>query len=114
MRSPYSAIGDLHISLGNPWISAEQDPHFAALQFHLTARSDARLAWTHSTASRTTIPSRTGTEYEISSPPPASPRQIRSSSSEICIIRVPPACTARRRAAPPQPDRQAVVDAVAA
>src|ERR1700694_4527580 len=66
---------------GKPWISAEQDPHFAALQFHRTARSAARLAWTHSTASRTTMPSRTGTRYETSSPPLVLPRQILKSRS---------------------------------
>src|SRR5262249_47533214 len=31
----------MHISLGLPLISAEQEPHFPALQFHRTARSFA-------------------------------------------------------------------------
>src|SRR4030095_16582355 len=47
----------MHISFGLPLISAEQDPHFPALQFHLTARSFACSAWILCTASNTTIPS---------------------------------------------------------
>src|ERR1700682_2501920 len=58
---PYSAIGVLHMRREKPSISAEHEPHLAALQFQRTARSDAALACTHSTASRTTMPSRTGT-----------------------------------------------------
>ena len=58
---PYSVIGVLHMRRGKPWISAEHEPHLAALQFHRTARSAAMFACTHSTASSTTIPSRTGT-----------------------------------------------------
>src|ERR1700730_2872249 len=79
---PYSAIGVLHIRRGKPSISAEQDPHLAALQFQRTARSEAMLACTQSTASRTTMPSRTGTRYDTSPPPLASPRQILRSRLE--------------------------------
>src|SRR4029077_16757601 len=67
---------------GKPCTSAEQEPHFAALQFQRTARSGAMFACTQSTASRTTIPSRTGTRYEAKSPPFTSPRQILRSSFE--------------------------------
>src|SRR5678816_2672418 len=35
----------MHISLGMPLISAEQDPHLPALQFQRTARSFACVAW---------------------------------------------------------------------
>src|SRR5271167_4233101 len=35
----------MHIKRGMPLISAEQEPHFPALQFHLTARSFACFAW---------------------------------------------------------------------
>jgi hypothetical protein len=40
-----SFIRVMHISRGFPLISAEQDPHFPALQFHLTPRSLACSAW---------------------------------------------------------------------
>ena len=50
----------MHISLGMPLISAEQEPHLPALQFQRTARSLACSAWIWWTASRTTIPSETG------------------------------------------------------
>jgi hypothetical protein len=59
--SPYSATGLLHIRRGKPLISAEQEPHLAALQFQRTARSGAAFCCTQSTASSTTIPSRIGT-----------------------------------------------------
>ena len=35
----------MHISFGMPLISAEQEPHFPALQFQRTARSTACSAW---------------------------------------------------------------------
>src|SRR5579864_6317707 len=83
--APYSVMGVLHIKRGKPLISAEHDPHLAALQFHLTARSDAMLACTHRTASSTTMPSRTGTRYETTSPPLESPRHMFRSRFEISI-----------------------------
>src|SRR4030095_16832067 len=46
----------IHISLGLPLISAEQEPHLPALQFHLAAMSFAWSAWIRWMASRTTIP----------------------------------------------------------
>ena len=49
----------MHISLGMPLISAEQEPHFPALQFQRTARSPACSAWIWWTASSTTMPSST-------------------------------------------------------
>src|SRR5262245_41501131 len=52
---------DLHIRLGRPLTSALHEPHFAALQFQRTARSGASWAWIQWSASRTTIPSSTGT-----------------------------------------------------
>ena len=51
----------MHINFGLPLISAPQDPHLPALQFHRTARSLACVAWRRCTASRTTSPSSTGT-----------------------------------------------------
>ena len=35
----------MHINFGIPFISAEHDPHFPALQFHRTAMSPACSAW---------------------------------------------------------------------
>ena len=35
----------MHMSLGVPFTSAEQEPHLPALQFHRTARSLACSAW---------------------------------------------------------------------
>src|SRR3982074_173995 len=46
----------MHISRGLPLISAEQDPHFPALQFQRTARSPACVAWIWWIASGTTPP----------------------------------------------------------
>src|SRR5712664_4239500 len=63
----------MHISLGRPLISAEQEPHFPALQFQRTARSGACSAWILWTASRTTIPSPASTTYSLSYPPPPHP-----------------------------------------
>src|ERR1700680_1609973 len=107
MLPPYSAIGVLHIRRGNPWISAEHDPHLAALQFQRTARSEAMLACTQRTASSTTIPSRTGTVYDTRAPPLASPRQILSSRLLGSITRSPPACTSRRSGAAHRRDGEA-------
>src|SRR6267143_6338461 len=69
----------MHISLGRPLISAEQEPHFPALQFQRTARSGACSAWILWTASSTTIPSPASTVYSLSSPwsRPRAPRKIR-------------------------------------
>ena len=47
----------MHMSLGTPLISAEQEPHLPALQFQRTARSLAWVAWILWTTSRTTRPS---------------------------------------------------------
>ena len=47
----------MHISLGMPLISAEQEPHLPALQFQRQARSLAASAWILWTASSTTMPS---------------------------------------------------------
>src|SRR5262245_26037729 len=66
----------MHMRLGLPLTSAEQDPHFPALQFQRTARSGAWRACTSSTASRTTIPVATSVVYSCSAPPRAPPRQI--------------------------------------
>ena len=35
----------LQVSRGRPFTSAEQEPHFPALQFQRTARSGARWPW---------------------------------------------------------------------
>src|SRR5262249_34693720 len=43
------------------------------------------LAWIHSTASRTTMPSRTGTRYGTISPPAASPLKMLTSTWETSI-----------------------------
>jgi hypothetical protein len=53
----------LHIRRGRPFTSPLHEPHLAALQFHLTARSGALFAWIQCRPSRTTIPSSTGTSY---------------------------------------------------
>ena len=47
----------MHMSLGMPFTSAEQEPHLPALQFQRTARSFACVAWILWTTSRTTRPS---------------------------------------------------------
>src|ERR1700759_4139686 len=49
----------MHIRRGLPLISAEQDPHFPALQFQRTAKSGAYLAWIWWMASSTSIPGTT-------------------------------------------------------
>jgi hypothetical protein len=64
-----SLIRVMHISLGRPLISAEHDPHFPALQFHLKAKSLACSACIWSTASSTTIPSVISVWYSLNSPP---------------------------------------------
>ena len=51
----------LQVRLGRPSTSALHEPHFAALQFQRTARSGASWPWIQCRASRTTIPSSTGT-----------------------------------------------------
>ena len=51
----------MHMSRGFPLISAEQDPHFPALQFHRTARSPDWVAWIRWMMSSTTSPSLTST-----------------------------------------------------
>ena len=49
----------MHMSLGMPFTSAEQEPHLPALQFQRTARSLACSAWIWWIASSTTIPGAT-------------------------------------------------------
>src|SRR6185503_7555193 len=66
----------MHMSLGEPLISAEHEPHFPALQFQRTARSLACFAWISCTASSTTIPSTTSVVKSTNCPVPPSPRQI--------------------------------------
>src|SRR5688500_10075334 len=66
----------MHISFGMPLSSAEQDPHFPALQFQRTARSLALSAWIWCTASSTTIPSVTSVLYSRNSPPEEVDRQM--------------------------------------
>ena len=51
----------LQVRLGRPSTSALHEPHLAALQFQRTARSGAAWPWIQWSASRTTIPSSTGT-----------------------------------------------------
>ena len=51
----------MHMRRGLPFTSALHDPHRPALQFHRQARSLAWCACTQWTASRTTIPSSSGT-----------------------------------------------------
>ena len=48
-------------SRGRPLISIEQDPHLPALQFHRSARSEAWVACSRCSTSRTTSPSLTST-----------------------------------------------------
>ena len=67
----------MHISLGLPLISAEQEPHLPALQFQRTARSPAWVAWTRWMASSTTSPLSTSTSKSWRSPPDLSPRHSR-------------------------------------
>ncbi len=62
---------------GRPLISALQEPHLPALQFHRTARSPAWVACRRWMMSRTTSPSFTSTVKSCISPPATSPRQIR-------------------------------------
>src|SRR5881628_970197 len=68
----------MHMRRGLPLISAEQEPHFPALQFQRTARSGACSAWILWTASSTTMPSPASTAYSRRSPEPFVPRKIRS------------------------------------
>ena len=58
----------LHVRLGRPLTSALHEPHLAALQFQRTARSGASWAWIQWSASRTTIPSSTGTSNSSNVP----------------------------------------------
>jgi hypothetical protein len=51
----------MHSSRGLPLISALQEPHLPALQFHRTARSPVWVACSRWMASRTTSPSSTST-----------------------------------------------------
>src|SRR5947208_3587765 len=64
----------MHISFGMPLISAEQEPHLPALQFHRTAMSGAWVACSRWITSSTTSPSFTSTVKSCRSPPSASPR----------------------------------------
>src|SRR5258706_9405621 len=58
----------LQVRLGRPLTSALHEPHLAALQFQRTARSGASCAWIQWRASRTTIPSSTGTSNSANVP----------------------------------------------
>jgi len=51
----------MQLRRGIPLISIEQEPHLPALQFHRMARSDACVAWSLCSTSRTTSPSLTST-----------------------------------------------------
>ena len=51
----------MQLSRGMPLISIEHEPHLPALQFHRTARSDAWVACSRCSTSRTTSPSLTST-----------------------------------------------------
>jgi len=67
----------MHMSLGTPLTSAEQEPHLPALQFQRTARSFACVAWILWTTSSTTRPSVISVVYSTNFPPPLpSVRQI--------------------------------------
>ena len=59
----------MHMSLGIPLTSAEQEPHLPALQFQRTARSPACSAWILCTTSRTTMPSSYSVSYVSNDPP---------------------------------------------
>ena len=59
LSSGRSFSRDMHISLGMPLTSAEQEPHLPALQFQRQARSFACFAWMACTASILTMPSET-------------------------------------------------------
>ena len=67
----------MHISLGVPLISAEQDPHLPALQFHRTARSGVWVCCRRWMTSSTTSPSLTSTVKSSSAPALSSPRHTR-------------------------------------
>src|SRR5713101_4176077 len=65
----------MHISLGNPLISAEQEPHLPALQFQRSAKSLACSAWIWCIARSTHIPSETSVLYSCCPKPLRSPRK---------------------------------------
>ena len=78
----------LHVRLGRPLTSALHEPHFAALQFQRTARSGAAWAWIQWRASRTTIPSSTGTSNSANVPGSLGvPRKIRIRMFGIRLLR---------------------------
>src|SRR2546426_1084978 len=66
----------MHMRRGLPLISALQEPHLPALQFHRTARSPACVAWMAWMTSSTTIPSWAGRRYSVKAAPLASQRQV--------------------------------------
>ena len=70
----------LHVRRGRPLTSALHEPHFAALQFQRTARSGAPWPWIQWSASRTTIPSSTGTSNVDVAPPARPGRRPRKTS----------------------------------
>src|SRR6185503_8833089 len=73
----------LQVRLGRPSTSALHDPHLAALQFQRTARSGASWPWIQWSASRTTIPSSTGTSNSSKRGSlPGVPRKTRSLASD--------------------------------
>src|SRR5438105_5753810 len=75
----------MHISRGLPLISAEQEPHFPALQFQRTARSCACVAWIWWIASSTTMPGTTSTEKSSKCPPDESVLQTLNSALVIAL-----------------------------
>src|SRR3954470_14199427 len=112
----------MHISFGEPLISAEHEPHFPALQFHRTARSFACFAWISCTASSTTIPSTTSVEKSTNRPVPPSPRQIlnirvlcaaAASCAAWAAVYASTACDAAAGAAPVMAPPPAPLDGVA-
>src|SRR5947208_484684 len=71
----------MHMRRGLPFTSALHEPHRPALQFQRQARSLAACAWMWCTASRTTIPSWSGTVKSSNRPSSRVPRKTLSSAS---------------------------------
>src|SRR4030088_345766 len=82
-----SSMRVLQVSRGRPFTSAEQEPHFPALQFQRTAKSGAWCAWMWWSASSTTIPGARGTRYVAGCPPSRFPRNTSKIASAIAILR---------------------------
>src|SRR6187455_3414112 len=83
-----SLIRVMHMSLGMPLISMEQEPHLPALQFQRHARSFACVFWISWIMSSTTTPGDTSALYSTNWPPLASPRQMRKSLSDTTGLQV--------------------------